>query len=619
MSLCVTILKSPLFNGVGQVFAKSATRPRRFSNFYHLRHSKTSASVLQTNTSCCIHTTTAYQTREASRTGFDDYEAGWKNFHLEVPEYFNFANVVDDWAKKEKTKERADNPALWWIDDHGNQLQWNFQQLAEYSKKVANLLQTSCGLRHGDRAVVILPRVPEWWLVNIACVRAGVVLSPGTPQLMSKDILHRLRMSGAKCIIADDVIAERVDQVSAQCPDLRVKLLVSETGQTRDGWLDYRQLYREASQHHEVARTRSDEPMQLFFTSGTTGAPKMAEHTHASYGLGHVTTGRYWLDLTSSDMIWNMSDTGWAKSAYSNLFGPWVQGACVFIHHTPKFDAVETLKAVSTYPITTLCLPPAAYHMVVQHDLSKYDLSRVEHSLTGGDALNPEVMNEWKAGTGLTIREGYGQSETCLACGMFRCLDVRPGSMGKPAPGYDLRVIDDKCRELEPGKEGDLAIKVKPHRPVGLFTRYLDDPVRTVNAFRGDYYVMGDRALRDEDGYLWFVGRADDVILSAGYRIGPFEVESALIEHPAVAESAVVSSPDPIRGQVVKAFIILSPSYQDISQREKLVKDIQEHVKKTTAPYKYPRQIEFVEELPKTVSGKIRRVELRTKEWDKTS
>ncbi|KAI8492595.1 Acyl-coenzyme A synthetase acsm3, mitochondrial [Branchiostoma belcheri] len=531
----------------------------------------------------------------------------------------------------------------------------------------------------------------------------------------------------------------------------------------------------------------------------------MAEHTHASYGLGHVITGRYWLDLTPNDVIWNMSDTGWAKSAYSNLFGPWVQGACVFIHHTAKFDPVQTLKILSSVPINTMCTPPTAYRMMIQNDLSRYDLSKLEHVVSAGEPLNdlsrydlsklehvvsageplndlsrynlsklehvvsageplndlsrydlsklehvvsageplndlsrynlsklehvisageplndlsrynlsklehvvsageplnPEVMSEWKAGTGLTIREGYGQSETCLACGMFRCLDVRPGSMGKPAPGYDLRVIDDKCQEVQPGKEGDLAIKVKPQLPVGLFTRYLDDPVRTAGVFRGDYYVMGDRGLRDEDGYLWFVGRADDVILSAGYRIGPFEVESALIEHPAVAESAVVSSPDNIRGEsglvlreretrtetcidllgptpcclpykvscscetrplceqdgliaiknseVVKAFIILSPSYRDVGQKEELIKDIQEHVKKTTAPYKYPRQyLHFSRglvhcvwpkgyrngdghhpyalhrasglELPKTVSGKIRRVELRTKEWEKKS
>ncbi|XP_078691973.1 acyl-coenzyme A synthetase ACSM3, mitochondrial-like [Branchiostoma floridae x Branchiostoma belcheri] len=629
MSLHTAVLKcEQLIHRVAQVFATSTSRSRRFGNTCHdLRQSKTFLPSPQATSPRCIHTTAAYGTREVSRTGFDDYEAGRRNFRLEVPEYFNFANVVDDWAQKEKTKERADQPALWWIDDHGNQLQWNFQQLAEYSRKVANILQASCGLRHGDRAVVILPRVPEWWLVNIACLRAGVVLSPGTTQLMSKDILHRLRMSGASCVITDDITADRVDQVSAQCPDLKVKLLVSETGQTREGWLDYRQLFREASQHHEVAKTRSSEPMQLFFTSGTTGAPKMAEHTHASYGLGHVITGRYWLDLTPNDVIWNMSDTGWAKSAYSNLFGPWVQGACVFIHHTAKFDPVQTLKILSTVPISTMCTPPTAYRMMIQNDLSRYDLSKLEHVVSAGEPLNPEVMAEWKAGTGLTIREGYGQSETCLACGMFRCLDVRPGSMGKPAPGYDLRVIDDKCQEVQPGKEGDLAIKVKPQPPVGLFTQYLDDPVRTTGVFRGDYYVMGDRGLRDEDGYLWFVGRADDVILSAGYRIGPFEVESALIEHPAVAESAVVSSPDHIRGEVVKAFIILSPSYGDVSQKEELIKDIQEHVKKTTAPYKYPdsclnlkgKIIEFVEELPKTVSGKIRRVELRAKEWEKKS
>ncbi|KAI8492594.1 Acyl-coenzyme A synthetase acsm3, mitochondrial [Branchiostoma belcheri] len=281
MSLHTAILKcEQLIHRVAQVFATSTSRSRRLGNTYHdLRHSKTFLPSPQATAPRCIHTTAAYGTREVSRTGFDDYEAGRRNFRLEVPEYFNFANVVDDWAQKEKTKERADQPALWWIDDYGNQLQWNFQQLAEYSKKVANVLQASCGLRHGDRAVVILPRVPEWWLVNIACLRAG------TTQLMSKDILHRLRMSGASCVITDDITADRVDQVSAQCPDLKVKLLVSETGQTREGWLDYRQLFREASQHHELLNGQGRHSLSVTESRVAVNARNCCSELHGVNGI----------------------------------------------------------------------------------------------------------------------------------------------------------------------------------------------------------------------------------------------------------------------------------------------------------------------------------------------
>jgi acyl-coenzyme A synthetase/AMP-(fatty) acid ligase len=340
----------------------------------------------------------------------------------------------------------------------------------------------------------------------------------------------------------------------------------------------------------------------------------MTLHTHASYPIGHIVTGKYWLDLKQDDMHWNVSDTGWAKAAWSSFFGPWVMGSAQFIHHTDKFDPVKTLEFLQKYPVTTMCGAPTIYRMLVLQDLKKYKFPKLRHCVGAGEPLNPEIIEVWKRATGCTIRDGYGQTETVLLCGSFPCLEPKFGSMGKPTPGFDLRVIDDEGNILPPNKEGDIAIRVKPNPPVGLFKEYWKEPEKTAASFRKDWYITGDRAFVDEDGYFWFVGRADDVILTSGYRIGPFEVESALIEHPAVAESAVVSSPDKTRGEVVKAFVVLAPGF---TASDELLKELQEHVKKVTAPYKYPRKIDFVESLPKTVSGKIRRVELRNSEWGK--
>ena len=338
----------------------------------------------------------------------------------------------------------------------------------------------------------------------------------------------------------------------------------------------------------------------------------MTVHTNASYGIGHIITGKFWLDLKPGDLHWNLSDTGWAKAAWSSIFGPWNMGAAVFVQHSVgKFGPKETLKLLEKYPITTLCGPPTAYRLFVLDDLKKYNFASLRHCVAAGEPLNPEVIEVWKKATGTTIRDGYGQTESVLMVATFPCLDVKFGSMGKPSPGFYVSVIDEDANEVEANQEGDIAVRIKPERPVGLFKEYYNDPERTQASIRGDWYLTGDRAYKDEDDYFWFVGRADDVIISSGYRIGPFEVESALVEHPAVAESAVVASPHEMRGEVVKAFIILAPGYQG---SDDLVKDIQNYVKSNTAPYKYPREIEFVEELPKTISGKIRRVELRDQE-----
>ncbi|XP_062843551.1 acyl-coenzyme A synthetase ACSM3, mitochondrial [Trichomycterus rosablanca] len=544
---------------------------------------------------------------------FTDYNSLHQIYKPEVPVHFNFAkHVLEVWETKEKAGEKSSWPALWWVNDENKEIRWGFEELGFHSRRLANALIEECQLVRGDRVLLILPRVPEWWLVNIACIRTGTVLIPGTSQLTARDVLHRLQVSQAKCVITDEQTAPLLDAVTSQCPMLTSKILLSD--KDRPGWGNLSTLIGRASADHVCVDTRSDEPMTIFFTSGTTGSPKMTLHSHCSFGLGLTVNGRYWLDLTDEDIFWNTSDTGWAKSAWSSVFAPWIQGACMFTHHMPRFNTNTVFKTLSRYPISTFCTAPTAYRMLIQDDPSRFQFQALQHCLSAGEPINPEVMNKWRELTGLDIYEGYGQTETVLIAGTFKGMDIRPGSIGKASPAYDVQVVDEEGNVVARGTEGNLAIRVKPQRPFSLFTEYLGEPEKTAECFRGDFYLTGDRGMMDQDGYFWFVGRADDVILSAGYRIGPFEVENALIEHEAVAESAVVSSPDPIRGEVVKAFVVLTPEFKHMDQNE-LIKQLQTHVKKVTAPYKYPRKIEFVDQLPKTVSGKIRRVELRKKEW----
>ncbi|XP_066496511.1 acyl-coenzyme A synthetase ACSM3, mitochondrial-like [Tiliqua scincoides] len=532
-----------------------------------------------------------------------------------VPEYFNFASdVLDNWTQMEKEGKRPPNAAFWWVDDHREEVKWSFEELGFLSRKAANVLVGPCGLQRGDRIVTILPRVPEWWLLNVACMRTGLVFIPGTSLLTAKDISYRLQASKAKCIVVSDTLAPAVDSVAPECSFLKAKLLVSES--SRDGWLSFRDLLGVAPADHDCVKTKSQEPMVIYFTSGSTGAPKMAAHSHCSYGIGFAYSGRCWMDLTPSDIFWNTSDPGWVKSAWSSMFCPWITGSCVFVHHLPKFEPTVILKTLAAYPITTFCTATTAYRMLVQHEFASYKFMSLQHCVTGGEPLNPEVAEQWKRKTGLVIHEGYGQTETATICANEKGMKIKPGSMGKGCPPYDVQVVDDQGNINPPGEEGDIAIRIKPKRPFSLFLEYLDNPEKTAATERGDFYITGDRGMMDEEGYIWFVGRSDDVINSAGYRIGPFDVESALQEHPAVAESAVVSSPDPIRGEVVKAFVVLSSAFLS-RDPEELSKELQDHVKKVTAPYKYPRKIEFVQELPKTVAGKVQRNVLRMKEWQK--
>lgn len=521
---------------------------------------------------------------------------------LLVPEYFNFAyDVVDKWAE-DRTKL-----GLIVVDNDDNVDKRTFWELKTASNRFANSL-LALGIQAGDPVLIITSRIAEWWEAVLGIMKAGAVVMPATSQLTPKDIKYRVDMGQVKFVITDIANHSKFEAVREQCPQLQHLILVDGE---RDGWLSYHEMQATTSRYLEPVRTRADDPCLIYFTSGTTGMPKMVIHIH-SYPIGHRTTGNYWIKATPHDIHWNISDNGWAKAAWSSLFGPWNAGAAVFTHNNVgKFSPTKTLEILDHFGITTLCAPPTAYRFMVLEDLTQYDLSNLHHCVGAGEPMNAEIIGAWRQHTGLTIHDGYGQTETTILAGNFGDSEVRPGSMGKPAPGYDIAIIDGEGQPLPAGEEGDIAIRVVPHRPVGLFREYWGDPEATSSRFFGDWYLTGDRAYQDEDGYLWFVGRADDVILSAGYRIGPFEVESALLEHPAVIESAVIASPDDIRGEIVKAFVVLGADYQGSPE---LVKDIQNFVKKITAPYKYPRDIEFVTELPKTVSGKIRRIELRERE-----
>ncbi len=534
-----------------------------------------------------------------------DYEAVRAAFRWPRPDRYNFArDAIDRHAARD-----PDARALLWVGPDGSVVDRSFGEIASLSRRIARLLEEA-GVGRGEAMLIVLSRHHAWWTLMTAGLRAGLVLVPGTTQLSAKDIAYRIAASGAVAVATDAANAEKlehaIEMAGTDAP--RARLLVDGA---RDGWIDMARAAAAMPDDFATVDTAAEEPALCYFTSGTTGMPKMTVHGHV-YALAHEPTGRWWLDLAPGDLHWNVSDTGWAKAAWSSYFGPWHMGAAVFVDGAGGFDPKRALSMFARFPVTSLCAAPTVYRMFVQEDLSAFRFPHLRHCVGAGEPLNPEVIETWRRATGLIIRDGYGQTETTLLCGSFPCLPVRPGSMGRPAPGIDLQIIDEEGNVLPPGEEGDIAVRVRPERPPGLFLGYRDDPERTAACFRGDWYLTGDRGLRDEEGFFWFVGRADDVILSSGYRIGPFEVESALLEHPAVVESAVVASPDPTRGEVVKAFVVLAPGF---APDEALVRALQEHVKATTAPYKYPRRIEFVASLPKTVSGKIRRVELRAREW----
>jgi acetyl-CoA synthetase/medium-chain acyl-CoA synthetase len=529
-----------------------------------------------------------------------DYDKEYREFSLSVPEMSSFPlDVFDRWGG---------SLALFWTDGSVEK-KYSFNELKVLSSKGADALRKA-GIGHGDKVMVMLPNVPEWWEVMLALMRLCAVPIPATTLLTAKDIEYRLRATNIKATVAGEEDAKKVEEAvnSASANPL----LISINGK-RDGWIDYA-AERTRSDGFEGIRASSNEIALIYFTSGTTGPPKMVAHTQASYPLAHLITGKYWLDLRPGDLHWNLSDTGWAKAAWSSLFGPWHMGAAVFSLYRPgKFDPSLAIETIHGYPITTFCGPPTSYRMFVKElPAERFAFPKLRHFASAGEPLNREIIEAWKERTGRYIYDGYGQTETVNVLANFRCLPVKPGSMGKPVPGFHVDIVDDEGNAVPRDTEGNIAIKIRPSRPLGLFREYLGNPEATRRTEKGAWYLTGDRAMKDGDGYFWFVGRADDIILTSGYRIGPFEIESILIEHPAVKESAVVASPDEIRGEVVKAFVVLTQGHVP---SDELAKELQEFVKKHTAPYKYPRKIEFIGELPKTISGKIIRKELKNKEF----
>lgn len=552
-----------------------------------------------------------------------DYEEERKKPKVSIPERYNFARDVFD----KHVEARPDHLCLLEVSRGGSVTRHSYADVARASKRVANAL-VGLGVMPGDVVKVALPRVPEWHLLNLALLRIGAVITPGTLMLQPKDLKERVLAAKVTCVIATAGLLEKLDEALEELTDgadvTRVLVPDAEEAKTVPAgktWHCLDDLTKSAPDEHTCVDTESSDRAMLFFTSGTTGAAKMAVHNHVSYAVQHSVSTARWLDLGAEDLHWNYSDGGWAKAAWSSFYAPLGVGCSLFVHDAKSFDPKETLEMLQAHPISTFCGAPTVYRIIVRSlgDLEspgegKPLFPALRHCVSAGEPLNPEVIDVWKEASGIIIRDGYGQTETCCLVGSYRSFEARYGSMGKPSPGYTIKVVDAEGNECPVDTEGDIGVATEPERPVGLFGGYLQDEERTKSCYRGHWYLTGDRATRDADGYLWFVGRSDDVINTAGYRVGPFEVESALIEHEAVLESAAVASPDPARGEVVKAFIVLSSGYEP---SDELRVRIQEHVKTTTAPYKYPRKIEFVESLPKTVSGKIRRVELRQREFQK--
>lgn len=525
-------------------------------------------------------------------------------FETVCPPDFNFAyDVVDEIASKEPERR-----AMLWCNDKGEEHTFTFGDIKRYSDKTANLL-ASKGLKKGDTVLLILKRHYEFWFVVLALHKLGVIGIPATNLLTKKDLVFRFNASGAKAVFCtvDGEVAEHVEASLPESPTVSLKFSVRGS---RDGWIDFDKELEGASEEWSRVDTKATDTMLIYFTSGTSGMPKMVAHDF-SYPLGHIITAKYWQHVVPDGLHLTLSDSGWMKCMWGKLYGQWLMEAGIFVCDFDKFTPSELLPLFAKYHITTFCAPPTMYRFFIKEDLYKYDLSSLTNACIAGEALNPEVFEQFYKATGLKLMEGFGQTETTLTVLNQYGTTPKPGSMGKPSPAYHIDIVDEDGKPVSPGQVGEIVVHTENGKPNGMFMAYHKDPKATQKAWHDNLYHTGDTAWRDEDGYIWYVGRTDDIIKSSGYRIGPFEIESVLIEHPAVLECAVTGAPDPIRGQIVKATIVLAKGYRP---SEELKKEIQNHVKKQTAPYKYPRMIEFVEELPKTISGKIRRVEIRGEE-----
>ena len=540
-----------------------------------------------------------------SRTVFTSQEDYIRNFRIRVPADFNFAyDVVDAYAAEEPDKK-----ALLWTDDRGGEIQFTFADMKRETDRTASYFQ-SLGIGRGDMVMLILKRRYEFWFSILALHKLGAVAIPATHLLTRKDVVYRCNMAGIKAIVAagEPVITGHIAAAMPESPT--TKLLISVGPEVPEGFLDFHEGIRHAAPFVRPQHvSTNDDIMLMYFTSGTTGEPKMVAHDF-TYPLGHISTGCFWHNLHEGSLHLTIADTGWAKAAWGKLYGQWLAGANIFVYDHEKFTPADILRKIGQYRITSLCAPPTIYRFLIREDLSKYDLSSLEYCTTAGEALNGAVYDTFKRLTGVRLMEGFGQTETTLTLATFPWMEPKPGSMGVPNPQYDIDLLTPDGRSAEDGEQGQIVIRTDRGKPLGLFKEYYLNDGMMHEVWHDGVYYTGDVAWRDEDGYFWFVGRADDVIKSSGYRIGPFEVESALMTHPAVVECAITGVPDEIRGQVVKATIILGDKYRPRAGEE-LIRELQDHVKQITAPYKYPRIIEFVDELPKTISGKIRRKAIR--------
>ena len=552
--------------------------------------------------------------RFLTQTSFTSEEDYKRNLHFKIPENFNFAyDVMDAWAE-----ERPDKLALLWTSERGEEVRATFAELKDQTDRTAAYFQ-NLGIGHGDKVMLILKRHYQWWLSMLALHKLGAVAIPATHMLTKHDIVYRDQRASVKAIVCanDEYVTSQILAAMPDSPTVKVLVAVNSLSQqgkaVPEGFHDWRQEWPKAPRFVRPEHVNTNEDtMLIYFTSGTSGEPKMVAHDYL-YALGHLTTGVFWHNLTPDSIHLTVADTGWGKAVWGKLYGQWLAGATVFVYDHEKFTAEKIMRQIEKYRVTSFCAPPTIYRFMILEDFNKYDLSSLEYCTTAGEALNPSVAETFHQLTGIQLMEGFGQTETTMTLGTFPWMKPKPGSMGKPNAQYDVRLLRADGTECEEGEKGEICIRVGDEKPIGLFKGYYRDPELTKEAWHDGVYHTGDMAWRDQDGYYWFEGRADDVIKSSGYRIGPFEVESALMTHPAVVECAITGVPDDIRGMVVKATVVLAKEWKDRAG-DVLIKELQNHVKRETAPYKYPRIIEFVDELPKTISGKIRRVEIRDKD-----
>ncbi|MDD6733829.1 MAG: AMP-binding protein [Lachnospiraceae bacterium] len=540
------------------------------------------------------------------RIDFDSYEDFIANYKVNIPKNFNFGfDIVDGWANEDRNKR-----ALLWCNDHGEERSFTFRELSLLSNQAANFFADK-GIKKGSVVMLILRRRWEYWVCAVALIKLGAILVPGTLQLTKKDIAYRANAANIEMFVCinDAYVMEQMELARPEAPCIRHIAVINED---REGWINFNEELKKYPDTFERPvgdkATKNEDIMQIYFTSGTTGMPKMVCHNYL-HPLGHIVTALYWQRVQENKLHMSVSDSGWAKFGWGKIYGQWICGATIFAYDMDKFVPTNLLRMIEKYKLTTFCAPPTMYRFMLQEDVASYDLSSVAHWSTAGEPLNPEVFNQWEKLTGHKIASGFGQSEGTVLIANFEWFEAKPGTLGKPSPIYDIKLMNAEGKECENGEEGEIVIcGVDKNPPVGLFVGYYNDEELTKEALGTGNYNLKDVAWRDNDGYHWFVGRHDDVIKCSGYRIGPFEVESALVEHPAVVECAITAAPDPIRGQVVKATVVLAKGYEP---SDALIKELQDHVKHATAPYKYPRIVEFVDELPKTLGGKIKRAEIR--------